>query len=61
MIASGRFNAPINGSHRKHSKVVAVVLVLIAVLLAVAVAEAALDAGLVDVDGIPHTNLLKDK
>jgi hypothetical protein len=61
MITSGKFNAPINSVHRKRSQVVAVLLILVAVLLAVAVADAALDAGLISVDGIPHTDFLKDK
>jgi outer membrane biosynthesis protein TonB len=61
MIASGKFNAPINAVHRKRSQVVAVLLVLVAILLAVAVADAALDAGLISIDGVPHTDFLKDK
>jgi type IV secretory pathway VirB10-like protein len=61
MIASGKFNAPINAVHRKRSQVVAVLLVLVAILLAVVVADAALDAGLISIDGVPHTDFLKDK
>jgi hypothetical protein len=61
LIASGKFTAPINAAHRKRSRMIAIVLCLVALLLAVAVADAAVDAGLVTVDGVPHTDLLKDK
>jgi hypothetical protein len=61
LINSGKYNAPINTAHRKRSRAIAVVLCILALLLAVAVADAAVDAGMVQVDGVPHTDILKDK
>lgn len=61
LISSGQYNVPINAVHRKRSRVIAVIVCVVVLLLAVAAADAALDAGLITVDGIPHTNLLKDK
>lgn len=61
LIVSGKYNAPINSSHRKRSRLLAVVLCIVALVLAAAIADAALDAGLLTVNGVPHTNILKDK
>lgn len=58
LIASGKYALPINAVRRKRSRTVLITL-LVVLLLAVVVLDGLLDAGVLHLSGVPHTDFLK--
>jgi hypothetical protein len=57
LIASGKYNVPINAVRRKRSRAYVLVLCLLALVLAAALVDIALDTGILSLDvNIPHTD-----
>lgn len=62
LIEKGTYAVPINAAHRQRMHLLTVLLWMFTlIVLAVVVVDAALDAGLIEISGVPHTDLLKDK
>ncbi|HSX30548.1 MAG TPA: hypothetical protein VLE99_01395 [Candidatus Saccharimonadales bacterium] len=59
LVASRKYNAPINARQRKRSRLHVLLLCLLALALAAVLLDAALDAGLVSLPvSVPHTHFL---
>lgn len=58
LIESGVYAVPINAVHRKHSRVLLLVIALVLVVAAVVALDVLLDMGTIQIPGVPRTNFL---
>lgn len=56
IIASGKYNVPIDASGRRKTLIVTIWLVVLTLVLAVVLVDALLDVGMLTIPGIPHTH-----